>query len=253
MESIDLKELLEAGCHFGHQVQRSYPKMKPYLYGARDGVHIFDLVQTKEAMEKAADFARSVAAAGGKIVFVGTKRQAREIINEEAKKAGMPRVFERWLGGTITNWEEIKKRIGLLKEMRQKREKGEYKKYTKKEQILLDRRISRLEKFFGGLETLEEIPAALFVVDIKREATAVDEARAKNIPVIAIVDSNCNPDLVTHVIPANDDAVGSIKLITQYIAEAVREGREAWERKQAGEKDQAGKKKKSKKTAKEKK
>lgn len=245
MKGVTLKDLLEAGCHFGHQACRWNPKMKPYLYGVRDGVHIFDLAKTKEGLEKACEFVKEVVSKGrppasasgaagggqGKIVFVGTKRQASSIISQEAKKVGMPYISERWLGGIITNWEQIKKSINKLKEMKEKRQKGEYKKYTKKEQLLLDREINYLEKFFGGLVDLEKLPDALFVVDIKKEMAAVREARNKEIPIIATVDSNCDPSLVDYVIPANDDAVGSIKLIVETIAKAVKEGKETWEKK----------------------
>jgi small subunit ribosomal protein S2 len=206
--------------------------MKDYLFDARDGVHIFDLAKTKEGLDKAATFVKTTTAEGGKIIFVGTKRQAQAIITEEAKKAGMPWVSERWLGGTITNWEQIKRSIDKLVEMREKRDKGEYKKYTKKEQLLLDQEIRRLEKFFGGLSWLERLPEAIFVVDTKKEETAVKEAARKGIPVIAIVDSNSDPSLVDWIIPGNDDAVGTIKLIVQTIGEAAKEGREAWEKKQ---------------------
>ncbi len=228
---ISLKDLLEAGCHFGHQSRRWNPKMEPYLYTVRDEVHIFDLAKTKENLEKAGDYVRKLTAKGEVIVFVGAKRQAQAIIKEEAKKAGMPFVSERWLGGTITNWEQIKKRIDKLIGMKEKREKGEYKKYTKKEQLLLDREIARLEKFFGGLVNLKQLPEAIFIVDIKKEEAAVKEANRKGIPVVAIVDSNSDPDLVDYAIPANDDAVGSIKLIVSVIGEAAKKGREAWEKK----------------------
>lgn len=231
MAKVSLKALLEAGAHFGHQAARWNPKMKPYLYTARDKIHIFDLAKTKEGLEKAAAFVKTTAAKGEKIVFVGTKRQAKAIVKEEAKKANMPWVSERWLGGTITNWEQIKKNINKLIEMREKRKEGEYKKYTKKEQILIGREIARLERFFGGLVGLKDLPAAIFVVDIKKEETAIREANRKGIPVVAIVDSNSNPDLVDYVIPANDDAVGSIKLIVGAIAEAAKKGREAFEKK----------------------
>jgi len=228
---ISLQDLLEAGAHFGHQAQRWNPKMKPYLYGVRDGVHIFDLVKTQEGLKKACEYVQKLTAEGKKIIFVGTKRQAEAIIKEEAKKAGMPWVSKRWLGGTITNWEEIKKRIERLKEMTEKRAKKEYQKYTKKERLLIDREIARLETFFGGLVGLDDLPAAIFVVDTKKEKTAVREAKRKGITVVAIVDSNADPDLVDYVIPANDDAVKAIKLITGAIAEAAKKGREAFEKK----------------------
>jgi small subunit ribosomal protein S2 len=231
MAKVTLKDLLEAGAHFGHQAKRWNPKMKPYLFGVRDGVHIFDLVKTKEGLEKAADFVKTTAAGGGLVVFVGTKRQAAEIVKEEAKKAGMPYVYERWLGGTITNWEQIKKSIEKLEEMKDKREKGEYKKFTKKENILINREIARLERFFGGMVGLKELPAAIFVVDTNKEETAVKEANQKGVPVVALVDSNSDPDLVDYVIPVNDDAVGAVKLVVGVIGEAAKEGRGAWEKK----------------------
>jgi len=223
---INLKDLLDAGCHFGHQAQRWNPKMAPFLYGVRDGVHIFDLAKTKEGLEKAAEFVKDTVAKGGKIIFVGTKRQAQAIVKEEAQKAKMPFITERWLGGIITNWDNIKKSIDKLKDLKTQKEAGELKKYTKKENILIDREIARLERFFGGLVDLKELPAAIFIIDIKKEQAALREAVKKNIPVIAIVDSNSDPDMVDWVIPANDDAVGSIKLIVSLIAEAVKIGQQ---------------------------
>lgn len=229
---VVLEDLLEAGVHFGHQAKRWNPLMKDYLYGERDGVHIFDLAKTKEKLDEAVAFARATASQGGKIVFVGTKHQAREIIKEEATKAGMPFINTRWLGGIITNWEQIKKRLDKLVEMKKKREKGEYKKYTKKEQLLLDQEIRRLEKFFGGLVDLKALPEAIFVVDVKNEETVIREAHKKNIPIVAIVDSNSDPSLIDYMIPANDDAVGSIKFIVAAVAEAAKEGKEAYKKKE---------------------
>lgn len=221
---IKLKDLLEAGCHFGHQARRWNPKMKPYIFMARDGVHIFDLVRTKEGLEKGAAFAKATAAEGGKIVFVGTKRQAKDIIKEAAVKVGMPYVSERWIGGTITNWRVIKKNIKKLKDLKQKKESGEFKEYTKKENLLIDREIAKLERMFGGLVPLEELPEAVFVVDIKKELGAVKEAVNRNIKVIGVVDTNSDPSLIDYVIPANDDATKSIQLIVGFVAEAIEEG-----------------------------
>ena len=200
--------------------------MKPYLYDVRQGVHIFDLVKTKEGLEAACEFVKKAAAEGKQIVFLGTKRQARAVIEEVAKKIGAPYVNERWIGGTITNWEQIKKNLDKLAEMKKAKEKGEYKKYTKKEQILLDKEIARLERFYGGLVGLEKMPEVLFVVDVKKESTAVKEARKKGVAVVGLVDSDSDPDLVDWVIPGNDDAVGSIKFVVEKIGEAVREGKE---------------------------
>lgn len=224
-KEITLEELLEAGCHFGHQAKRWHPEMKPYIWTVRNGVHIFDLALTKKQLEKAMSFVRKTVTKGGKIVFVGTKRQSSGVIREEAKRCGMLHVSYRWLGGTFTNWEQIKKSIEKLAEMKKKREKGEYEKYTKKENILISREITRLERILGGLEGLEELPTAIFVVDCKKEEAAVKEAKMKEVCVIGVVDTNTDPSGVDFVIPANDDAIGSIKLITSKIAEAVIEGR----------------------------
>jgi len=225
-KEISLKDLLEAGAHFGHQAERWNPKMKPYLYTVKDGVHVFDLVKTKEGLQKAIEFVRKFSAEGKTIVFVGTKRQAQAIVAEEAKKIGVPYISQRWLGGTLTNWEQIKKSIDQLVEMKEKMAKGEYKKYTKKERLLLDRKIRWLERFFGGIVSLKGLPEALFIVDIQKESLAVKEAKKKGLTVVALVDSNADPDMVDYVIPANDDAVGTIKLIVAAIAEAVKEGKE---------------------------
>ena len=223
--AVDLRELLEAGCHFGHQAKRWNPKIKKYIYAKRDGVHIFDLAKTAEMLIRAMEFVRSWVKEGHEIVFVGTKRQAKEIVREEAKRVGAPYLAERWLGGTITNWDEISKRIKVLREMKKKREKGEYKKYTKKENVLITRKIERLERFLGGIENLDEPPEALFVVDTHREEVAVREARMKGKPVVGIVDSNADPEMVDYPIPANDDAVRSIKLIVNRIAGAYADGK----------------------------
>ncbi|HUS52277.1 MAG TPA: 30S ribosomal protein S2 [Candidatus Bathyarchaeia archaeon] len=231
---VTLKDLLEAGAHFGHQAKRWNPKMKPYLFGVRGGVHIFDLAKTKEGLEKAAAYIRKVTAQGGLVVFVGTKRQAAEIVKEEAQKAGMPYVCERWLGGTITNWEQIKKSLDKLEEMKEKRKKEEYKEFTKKENLLIDRKIARLERFLGGLVSLKGLPEAIFVVDTKKEETAVREAKQKEIAVVALVDSNADPDLIDLIIPVNDDAIGAVKLVVETIGQAAKEGRLAWEKKGKG-------------------
>ena len=228
---ISLQELLEAGVHFGHQPQRWCPRMKPYLYGKREGVHIFDLIKTKKMLEEACDFVSKSVAAGKVIIFVGTKRQAAPIIVEEAKRADVPYVSQRWLGGSVTNWEQIKRSIDKLAKMKSEKEAGDYGKFTKKENLLIDREIARLEKFFGGLSALKKNPDILFIVDIKREEAAVKEAKKKEIPIVAIVDSNSDPRPIDYVIPANDDAVRSVKLIVTLIADAVIEGRRISEKK----------------------
>lgn len=228
---IPLADLLEAGCHFGHQVRRWNPKMEPYIYTERDRVHIFDLAKTAEGIKQACEFIKDLASKGGEILMVGTKRQAKAIIKEEASKAGATFVCERWLGGTITNWNQIKKSIDKLIDMRDKREKGEYDKYTKKENILINREIDRLERFFGGFSRLTKIPDALFVVDIHRESVAVDEANQRDIKVVGLVDTNSDPEKADYVIPANDDAVRSIKLVVSTAAQAYADGKRLAEKK----------------------
>lgn len=218
---ISLKELLEAGCHFGHQARRWNPKMNEYIYTKRDGVHIFDLGLTAKKLKEAMEFVQNLTAEGKKIVFVGTKRQAAAVIKEEAEKCGMPYVAVRWLGGIITNWEQIKKSLDKMMDLEEKKSKGEFKKYTKRENVLIDKQIEKLDRFLGGLRSLKSEPAAVFVVDVKKEIAAVKEARMKGIPVIAIIDTNTDPDLIDYPIPANDDAVSSIKLIVSKIAEAA--------------------------------
>lgn len=232
---VSLKELLEAGCHFGHQTVRWHPKMKPYIFAARDGIHIFDLVRTREGLLVAADFVTKVVKEGQKILFVGTKRQAKDAVLTLAKKLDQPYVNQRWLGGTLTNWDQIKKRIDKLSEMKKAREEGEYKKFTKRERLLLDREIAHLEKFFGGIASLEDLPDAIFILDTKREKAAVAEAAQKEIPIVAICDTNSDPTGIDYVIPANDDAQGSIKLILEKIKEAVL-GLEKATKKEKGEK-----------------
>jgi len=207
--------------------------MDSYLYGVRDGVHIFDLAKTKEGLEKALEFVRETTSLGGKIIFVGTKRQSQAIIKEEALKAEMPYIIERWMGGIITNWDHIKLSVDKLKDLKEKKEAEELKKYTKKENVLIDREIARLERFFGGLVDLKDLPAAIFVIDVKKERAAVKEAAKKGIPIVAVVDSNSEPDLVDYVIPANDDAVGSIKYITERVGLAASEGKEIFKKKKA--------------------
>jgi small subunit ribosomal protein S2 len=222
---VPLEDLLEAGCHFGHQAKRWFPKMAPYIWGERSGVHIFDLAKTQQLLLAAAVKVRDLVASGKTIVFLGTKRQASPIIKQEAERAGIPYAVNRWPGGLITNWKQIEKSILRLKELKSKKDSGDFAKYVKKEQAVVDKEISRLTRLFGGLENLSAVPDALFVVDIKREAGAIAEARRFGIFTIAIVDTNCNPDEVDVVIPANDDAVRSIHLIVNKFADAVIEGK----------------------------
>lgn len=224
--NIPLADLLEAGCHFGHQTRRWNPQMAPYIWQAREGIHIFDLSKTAFALAKACLALKELIASGGVVVFVGTKRQAQAIIKEEAEKIGIPYVANRWLGGTITNWEEMKKRIVKLIDMKDKKGKGEYSKYTKKENIMLEKEIERLQRAFGGIIDLKDLPQAIVVVDPKKEYAAVKEAVLKNIEVFALADSNCSPDDIDYLIPGNDDAIGSIKLIVSSLARAAGDGLE---------------------------
>jgi len=221
MSKVTLEQLLAAGCHFGHQARRWNPGMDPYIYTTRDGVHIFDLAKTKAGLDSACDFLRKIVKAGGKVLFVATKRQAKALVTDLAKKTGQPYVTERWLGGMMTNFSQLQKSVRKLRDLKDKREKGELKKYTKYEQLQLDREIDRLERLFGGVSTMEKLPEAVFIVDTHKELVAVKEARRMGIPVVGVVDTNGDPTLVDHVIAANDDAVKSIELIVNVVADAV--------------------------------
>lgn len=222
---VDLKELLEAGCHFGHQARRWNPLMKKFIYTQRDGVHIFDLVKSGALLEAAMEYVRDTVRAGKEIVFVGAKRQAKSIVIEEAMKVGAPYVTERWLGGMLTNWDEMDKRLRKMAKLKKQREADELKGYTKKERLMIDKEIARLERFFGGIATLNKRPEALFIVDTHREKTAVYEASKTGAKVIGMIDSNANPTLVDFPIPVNDDAVRSIKLVVEKIAQAYLDGK----------------------------
>jgi len=221
LPEIDLKALLEAGCHFGHRVSKTNPKARPFIYTARGGVQIFDLLKTAQCMEEAGRFLAQTVSQGGKVVLLGTKRQAREAIRKAAKKTKMPFVVNRWLGGAITNWKQISKQIDKLKKLKEDWDKGVFEKRTKKEQSVIKKDIFRMETSFGGLASLKKRPEALFVVDIAKEHTAIKEARAYKIPIVAIVDSNGNPDLVDYPIPANDDAKKSLQLIIDWLTEVI--------------------------------
>lgn len=223
---ISLKELLEAGAHFGHQTRRWNPKMRTYIYGARGGIHIMDLTKTADCLKSAIDFAGKTAEGGGEILFVATKRQAKDIVKSAAIDAGMPYVVERWLGGMLTNFRTIKMQINRLKKLEAQTESGELAaNYNKKEQGVLSEEMAKLEHIFGGIKNMDGMPAAMFVVDAPREHTAILEAKKSGIPVIAIADSNADPDLIDYPIPANDDAIKTITIITQVVAEAAKAGR----------------------------
>lgn len=224
MQIPSLQELLQAGVHFGHQVRRSHPKMHPFLYGARDGVHIIDLVQSEKGLREACEYLRNLGQGGGTLLLVGTKKQAQSVVQEVAQKIGASYLTERWIGGFLTNFEEIAKNIKKLKTLLEQKEKGEFQKFTKKEQLLLERKITKLEKDLRGVMDLESIPDAIFVVDAQKGYTALKEAQRVGVKVVAIVDSNADPSLVDFPIPGNDDAIKSIKIIVETAASAYGEG-----------------------------
>ena len=228
-----MQELLEAGVHFGHQVRRWNPKMRKYIFGAREDIHIVDLEQTFKKLEEACEFAKGVGQAGGTIIFLASKKQAKTIIVEEAVKCGAKFVVERWVGGLLTNWEQTSRNIKQLNDLKSKKESGEFSERTKKENLMIDREIAKYERLYGGVATLAKLPDALFVVDVRKEENACMEAQMKKIPVIAIADTNANLDLVDYPIPGNDDAIKAIKIITAAIADAYLEGRQAYEKKAA--------------------
>jgi len=235
-----MRELLEAGVHFGHQVKRWNPKMAGYIFAARDGIHVLDLAVTVSELEKACEFLKNVASDGGKVVFLGTKRQAQPIIIEEAQRAGTMFVVNRWIGGLLTNFECVSKRIERMEDLEAKKERGEFGDLTKKEQLLIDREIEKLNRLYGGVRGLRKLPDALFVVDVKKEICAVREAKKREVPVVAICDTNADPDFVDFPIPGNDDAIKSIKILVEAAANAVLEGKGVWEkRKVEGERKMA--------------
>ncbi len=219
-----MKQLLETGVHFGHRSRRWHPKMARYIYTERNGVHIIDLQQTVKSLEKAYAFVRDTVAAGGQVLFVGTKRQAQETIAQEATRCGMPYINHRWLGGTLTNWRTIKSRIEHMLDLEARRDAGEFELLTKKEALLLNREIEKLNARLGGLKSMTRLPGAMFVIDVHAEETGVTEADRIGVPVVAVVDTNCDPSLVDYVIPANDDAIRAIRLMTSKMAEAAMEG-----------------------------
>ncbi len=225
MAVISMKALLESGVHFGHRTNKWDPRMKPYIFTERNGIHIIDLQQTVKYLNQAYTVIRDLVAGGGTILFVGTKRQAQETIAEEAQRCGMPYVTERWLGGMLTNWSTIYQRIQELDRLEKMRNNNELEHLTKKEGILIEREILRLQTRLSGTRTLKRRPDMLFVIDVCREEAAVHEANLLNIPIVALVDTNCNPQNIDYVIPSNDDAIRAIKLLVAKIAEAVLEGK----------------------------
>lgn len=226
MAVISMKQLLEAGVHFGHQTRRWNPKMAPYIFTERNGIYIIDLQKTVKKVDEAYNFLRSVAEDGESILFVGTKKQAQEAVKDEAVKADMYYVNERWLGGMLTNFQTIQKRINRLKELEAMEEDGTFEVLTKKEVLSLRHEMERLQKFLGGIKSMTKLPGALFIVDPRKERIAVAEAKKLGIPIVGIVDTNCDPDEIDYVIPGNDDAIRAVKLLTARMADAVIEGRQ---------------------------
>lgn len=225
MIDITLEQLLEAGAHFGHQVKRWNPKMGRYIYGIRDGVHIFDLAKTRDSLLEATQAASGVAAAGGKVLFVGTKRQVRDLVCDAAKKVDMPYVTLRWLGGTLTNFSQMRRSVDKLTSLKKMKGTSEWDTYTKREQTLMDKEIANLERMFGGVLELKKLPDMVFIIDTHKEETAVREASRSGVQIMGITDTNADPTQVDFPIPANDDAVKAVGLILDCIVEAIDEGK----------------------------
>lgn len=227
MRDVTLLELLKTGAHFGHTTSRWNPKMKPYIFTTRNNIHILDLEQTKKALEKAAKFAKELSGRGGTLLFVGTKRQSKEILKAAAIAAGMPYVNVRWLGGTFTNFKTIQKTIRKLEKLESQKASGELEQhYTKKERLMVEREIEKMKKLFEGIQNMKKLPDAIFVTDVKHDAIAVKEAQKSKVKIIGLVDTNCSPENIDYPIPCNDDATKVIELMTSIIAEAVTEGRQ---------------------------
>jgi len=226
-----MKELLESGVHFGHQTRRWNPKMKPYVFGARNGIYIIDLQKTVDHTRAACTFAASVTAEGKKVLFVGTKKQAKDVIEEEARRSGMYFVNNRWLGGMLTNYQTVKASIDRLKKIETLKNSPEWNDTPKKEQARFDRELDKLKKSLGGIEDMKKLPGAIFVIDTEKEHIAIKEAKKLGIPTIAVVDTNCDPSDITHVIPGNDDAIRSIRLFARLIADSCLEGAKTFQEK----------------------
>lgn len=227
-----LLEMLQSGVHFGHQAKRWHPKMAPYIFGVRSNVHVVDLEKTQQKLAEAAAYVKNIAAKGGTVLFLGTKRQAQAPIKEAAIKCEMPYITERWLGGMLTNFAEIHRLVTKFTGMKKARDTGELEKYTKKERSMFDKEIAKLDSFLAGVEHMNKLPDAIFIIDIRHEKTARQEAHVMHVPIVALCDTNVNPTVVEQVIPGNDDAVRSIALVANVLAEAINEGRE--EAKKAG-------------------
>jgi small subunit ribosomal protein S2 len=231
MTTIGVKELLEAGVHFGHQTRRWNPKMKQFIFDARNGIHIIDLSKTETQLRAACEFLAGTVRKGGQVLFVGTKKQAQETVKDAAKTCGQLHVTERWLGGTLTNFQTVKKSIARMKQIEKMEQDGSINDYVKQEQSMIRREHARQMKYFDGIRSMEKFPAAMFVVDVKREHNAVAEARRLKIPVVAIVDTNCDPDLVDFPIAGNDDAIRSVRLILSAVVQAIGEAKAEYDSK----------------------
>ncbi|MED5599192.1 MAG: 30S ribosomal protein S2 [Actinomycetota bacterium] len=225
MAVVTMKQLLEAGVHFGHQTRRWDPRMRRFIHGERSGIYIIDLQQTLERIESSYTFVRDLVADGGRVLFVGTKRQAQDAIRSYAEKCGMPYVNQRWLGGMLTNFQTISKRVSKMQEYQRMRDSGEFEAMPKKEALMLGRELEKLERNLGGIQDMERLPDAIFVLDTVKEHIAVTEANKLGIPIVAVVDTDCNPDLIQYLIPGNDDAIRSGRLLCRVVADAIEEGR----------------------------
>src|SRR6201987_3377404 len=231
MPAVTMRELLESGVHFGHQTRRWNPKMKPYVFGARNGIYIIDLQKTVDQTRAACAFASSVCAEGKKVLFVGTKKQAKEVVEEEAKRSGMYFVTNRWLGGMLTNYQTVKASIDRLKKIESLKMSSDWNDVPKKEQSRYERELDKLQKSLGGIQDMKKLPGAIFVIDTEKEHIAVKEAKKLGIPTIAVVDTNCDPSYITYVIPGNDDAIRSIRIFAKLIADSCLEGAQIFQEK----------------------
>ena len=229
MSQFTMKQLLEAGVHFGHQTRRWNPKMAPYIFGQRNGIHIIDLQKTLRMANESYSFMHALAAAGGRVLFVGTKRQARDAVKEESLRAGQFYVNHRWLGGTLTNFATVQQSVRKMKDLQRQKEEGVFELLTKKEALQLQRKLDKLERSLGGIKDMVDLPDCLFVVDVRKEELAVKEAQKLGIPVVAVVDTNCDPSSIDYIIPGNDDAIRAVRLFCSKIADALMEGTEAWQ------------------------
>ena len=243
-----LIEMLESGVHFGHRTSRWHPKMEKFIFGARTGFHVIDLEETQKQLEKAANFVKQAVSRGGNVLFVGTKEQTKKFVEKYATECNMPYVTERWLGGTLTNYSQIKQSLKRLKMLKDQRDKGELRKYTKKERLMIDREIVEMQHKLGGIEDMERVPNVVFILDIRMDKTALKEARHVGAKIVAVCDTNVNPDGVDYVIPANDDAVKSIEMMCRVISDSVKAGNVEAQKSRLAKKDEIAQKNKQSQT-----